>query len=121
MKRIDAASSADVQEDAIFVATIEGMNLILTRVDGKAYAVENKCAHLGWSMARGTVDGATLECPWHGSKFDVCSGKNLDWVSSFAGVSMPRWTRGLIALGKDPAGLRTFETTEEAGRVFVTV
>jgi len=121
MKRIDAASSGDVQEEAIFAAQIEGVNLILTRVDGQVYAVENKCAHLGLSMARGTMTGATLKCPWHGSTFDVCSGKNLDWVNGFVGVPMPRWTHSLIALGKEPTGLRTFETTEEAGRVFVTI
>ena len=121
MKRIEVANSADVRENKILVARVDGLLLILTRVDGRAYAVENKCAHLGWSMARGSITGSTLRCPWHGSRFDVCSGKNVDWVNAFAGVPMPRWAQGLMALGKEPAPIRTFETSEESGRVFVSV
>jgi hypothetical protein len=34
---------------------------------------------------------------------------------------MPRWAQGLMALGKEPAPIRTFETSEESGRVFVSV
>ena len=121
MKRIAVADANEVREGEIFVARAQGPMLILTRVGCRAYAVENRCSHLGWSMARGRVSGSALQCPWHGSRFDVCSGKNLDWVDSLAGVPMPRWTHSLIALGKAPAGLRTFETSEESGRVFVEV
>ncbi len=121
MKRIAVASSSDIRESEIFATRIEGVNVLVTRVDGRVYAVENKCAHLGWSMARGTVTGPTLRCPWHGAKYDVCSGDNVGWVNAIPGVSMPAWTHGLIALGKKPAPLRTFETAEESGQVFVSL
>jgi nitrite reductase/ring-hydroxylating ferredoxin subunit len=121
MKRIQIAKSTDVREGEIFECNADGTGLILTRIAGRTYAVENKCAHLGWSIAKGQVVGSTIQCPWHGSKFDVCSGKNLDWVSSFAGVPMPRWTHRLIALGKQPASIRIFETSEASGVVFVSL
>jgi len=121
MKRVDVADSSRVTEGAILAVRAEGLAVLLTRVGGQAYAVENKCSHLGWSMARGSIEGSALQCPWHGSKFDVCTGENLDWVNGFAGVPMPGWTHRLIALGKQPAGIRTFETAEESGRIFVTL
>jgi len=121
VKRIAVAESTEVRENEIFVARAHGLDLLLTRVGPRVYAVQNKCSHLGWSMARGSISGSALQCPWHGSRFDVCSGKNLDWVNSFAGVPMPPWTHRLIALGKEPAALRTVETFEESGRVFIEV
>lgn len=121
MKRIAVASSTDIRQSEIFAIRIEDIPLLLTRVDGRVYAVENKCAHLGWSMARGRMTGATLRCPWHGAKYDVCSGDSLGWVNSIPGVSMPDWTHRLIALGRKPAPLRTFATAEESGQVFVSI
>ncbi len=119
MTRIEVAGSADVAENKVFVARANGLSILLTRVGGRAYAVENKCSHLGLSMSRASVSGATLQCPWHGSKFDVCSGKNLDWVNGFVGLPMPGWTHKLIALGKAPAPIRSFPTVEEAGQVYI--
>jgi nitrite reductase/ring-hydroxylating ferredoxin subunit len=117
----DVAGSGDISENAAFAARIDGTRLLLTRVGGEVRAIENKCPHLGLSMARGKVEGATITCPWHGSSFDFCTGKNLDWIRSVAGMSVPQWTRGLIAFGKQAAPVRTFATREENGRVLVEV
>ncbi len=119
MTRIDVAASADVRENELLAARADGIAVLLTRVGGRAYAIENKCAHLGWSMARGSIQGATLQCPWHGAKYDVCTGRSLDWVNGVVGMSLPQWTHRLIALGKGPAPVRTFAIFEEGGRVFV--
>ncbi len=119
MTRHEVAKSDDVREGQILATQVDGRSIIVTRVDGKACAVENKCAHLGWSMALGKVEEGALQCPWHGSRFDVCSGKNLDWVNRFAGIRTPRWSHQLIALGKSPAPIQTFATHEEDGQVFI--
>ncbi len=115
------ASSSDVVEGKLLVASAEGKSLLLTRIEGRVVAVENKCSHLGWSMAKGKLEGTTLQCPWHGSKFDVCSGKNLDWVNSFAGVPTPRWSHKLIALGKAPAPIKSYEVQEKDGQVLIAL
>lgn len=121
MKRTQLASADEVREGEILVKEVEGISIILTRVEGAPYAVENKCPHLGWSMARGSVKGSSLRCPWHGSEFDVCSGANLDWVNAVAGISMPRWSRRIIGMGSKPAPVQTFEVSEESGAVFVSL
>lgn len=115
------ANSVDVREGELFITKAQGIPLMLTRVEGRAYAVENRCAHLGWSMARGKIVGPAIECPWHGSRYDVRTGENLDWVNSLLGMPLPEWMRRAVALGKEPAPLRTFETTEESGQIFVTI
>jgi nitrite reductase/ring-hydroxylating ferredoxin subunit len=121
MAYTDVASSDDIKENASFAARADGVRLLLTRVEGNVHAIENKCPHLGLSMTRGKVDGPIVHCPWHGSTFDVCTGRSLDWIRSVAGMKVPQWSRSLIAFGKQPAPVRTFAVREEEGRVLVEV
>jgi 3-phenylpropionate/trans-cinnamate dioxygenase ferredoxin subunit len=43
---------------------------------GRPFAVSNRCRHLFASLGKGhvTEDGC-LECPWHGARYDVGTGK----------------------------------------------
>lgn len=117
---VRVASATDVAEGALLAAEAGGRPVLLTRVRGQAVAVSNACPHMGLAMTRGTVEEGVLRCPWHGSRFDVCSGANLDWVNAFMGVSMPRWTHKLIAMGKAPASLETLTVEERDGEIFVS-
>jgi nitrite reductase/ring-hydroxylating ferredoxin subunit len=43
---------------------------------GDNFAVSRRCRHLGADLARGTIDAkGCLVCPWHGSRYDVTSGR----------------------------------------------
>jgi nitrite reductase/ring-hydroxylating ferredoxin subunit len=121
MANVKVAASGEIVEGALRSASHAGTKLLLTRVGGRVYAVENKCPHLGMSLARGTLSGSTLRCPWHGSRFDVCTGANQDWANAVAGIPMPSWMHSLIAMGKKPAPLRTLKATESQGHVYVEV
>ena len=39
------------------------------------YAIENICTHLGGPLNEGTLESYEVECPWHGSKYDVTTGE----------------------------------------------
>jgi len=44
--------------------------------DGELFAVTRRCRHLFADLANGSLDEAgCLVCPWHGSRYDVGSGK----------------------------------------------
>lgn len=45
---------------------------------GEIYAIGDVCTHGDISLAEGFVEGQTLECWAHGSKFDLCTGKPLN-------------------------------------------
>jgi len=45
---------------------------------GKAYAVDNRCPHMGFPLSRGTVKDCTLTCHWHQARFDLASGCTFD-------------------------------------------
>jgi nitrite reductase/ring-hydroxylating ferredoxin subunit len=98
---------------------VEGATVLVAQVDQQFYAVANQCPHLGLPLAGGKLNGATLTCPWHNSTFDLRTGQNLDWVPGVAGLKMPGWVRSLVALGKQPHGVRTYPTAVKDGKLYV--
>jgi nitrite reductase/ring-hydroxylating ferredoxin subunit len=121
MKPIKVCEANEVHEGQVRAAKVNGQSVLMTRVRGIAGAFLGKCPHLNLPLTRGKVVDGTIQCPWHGSRFDILTGKNLDWFSRFAGISMPKWSRALIALGKQPVPLPTFKVLEDGGSVFVTL
>jgi nitrite reductase/ring-hydroxylating ferredoxin subunit/uncharacterized membrane protein len=52
-----------------------GEAVLVTRsASGQICAIANTCSHFGGPLAEGERDGDVVVCPWHGSRFDVCSG-----------------------------------------------
>ncbi len=119
MPQYEAARSDQLQEGALHVALVQGQSLALTRVGAAPQGFLNKCPHMGLSLTRGKLRGGEITCPFHGSRFDICSGANLDWVNSFMGLPLPKWTHGALAMGKKPAGLTIVPVREQSGTVFV--
>jgi 3-phenylpropionate/trans-cinnamate dioxygenase ferredoxin component len=76
---------------------------------GEPFAVSNRCRHLFASLGEGRVtDEGRLECPWHGARYDVHSGK---MTRGPQGVFRPlagvvKGTSGQIALATYPVELR---------------
>ncbi len=61
-------------------ATVElkdGTELALYHTQGRFYAVENFCPHRGAPLADGNLSGTTIECDWHGWRFDLPTGQCL--------------------------------------------
>jgi nitrite reductase/ring-hydroxylating ferredoxin subunit len=117
--RARVAAAADVVEGKLFAAVVDGRKILLSRVAGRVHAVVDRCPHMGMSLAKGRCVDGVVTCPWHNSRFDLCTGRNLDWVSAVMGVPMPAWTHKAIAMGKAPAPLQTLPVSERDGEVFV--
>jgi len=121
MKQVVVAQSTDVNEAVLHPVTIEGHALLVTRVGGKVCVVSSRCPHLGLSLARGTVDGGTVRCPWHGSCFDLRTGANVQWVNALLKLPLPQWASGMLSMGKKPAPLTVYDASENGGSITVTL
>jgi 3-phenylpropionate/trans-cinnamate dioxygenase ferredoxin component len=55
----------------------EGTKIGVFNCDGKLYAIEDRCSHDDGPLAEGEFDAGscTVECPRHGSLFDLTSGR----------------------------------------------
>jgi nitrite reductase/ring-hydroxylating ferredoxin subunit len=69
---------ADVQAAGCMTAHIGGHTLALVARDGKVFAVDNRCPHMGFPLHRGTVQDGILTCHWHHARFDLCTGGTFD-------------------------------------------
>lgn len=58
------------------VSTDDGA-VVLANVDGDVYALEDRCSHQDYPLSAGELEGEELECPFHGARFDVCTGRAL--------------------------------------------
>ena len=120
-KKISIGQISDFPTGKTKVIQAEGTALVVTRVDDKFYAVENRCAHLGLPLGANKVEGNVITCPFHGSKFDMCTGENLDWVTSFAGAKLPQWSHKLVPKGKKPQAIKAFRVLVENNQVFIEI
>jgi ferredoxin-NADP reductase/nitrite reductase/ring-hydroxylating ferredoxin subunit len=69
------ANKQDIREGALIKVEYDGRTVVLSMVNGKVYAIDAVCSHEGGPLEEGTLDGYVVECPWHGSKFDVRTGE----------------------------------------------
>src|SRR2546423_7314628 len=53
---------------------VAGKRLVVARTDNGWAAFDDRCTHKGGSLADGVMICGTVQCPWHGSQFDVASG-----------------------------------------------
>lgn len=49
--------------------------ITLANVAGTLFAIDDTCTHRGCSLGDGKLDGSTLQCACHGSRFDVTTGE----------------------------------------------
>jgi 3-phenylpropionate/trans-cinnamate dioxygenase ferredoxin subunit len=47
----------------------------LVRSDGEVFAIRDVCSHADVPLSEGEVEGTTVECWLHGSRFDLRTGK----------------------------------------------
>jgi glycine betaine catabolism B len=72
---VKVANRKDLKEGELLKVEHAGKQIVLSMVNGKIYAMDAVCSHEGGPLEDGTLDGYEVECPWHGSKFDVRTGK----------------------------------------------
>jgi phenylpropionate dioxygenase-like ring-hydroxylating dioxygenase large terminal subunit len=69
-------------------ALLLGVPLVLGRKrDGSAFAMRDLCPHRGIPLSAGWFDGETVQCKYHGWKFEPCSGQCKE-IPSLTGIDI---------------------------------
>ncbi|HEV8627837.1 MAG TPA: Rieske (2Fe-2S) protein [Acidimicrobiia bacterium] len=99
---VEVAKVEEIPSGTTTIVTVEGLRLALVNVGGSFFALDNKCTHRGGPLGEGVRVGEwSLQCPWHGSVFDVRTGEVLEPPA--------------------PAAVRSYEVSVEAGVVRVAI
>jgi 3-phenylpropionate/trans-cinnamate dioxygenase ferredoxin subunit len=68
-------TTSETEPGKITLHEVNGKRIALCRVDGNFYAIDDVCTHDGGPLDQGELEGNLVECPRHGAKFDVTTGK----------------------------------------------
>ncbi len=67
--------SADLKQGQMLLAVIQGARVAVGRCEEGLVAFSDHCTHKGGPLSDGALVGCTVQCPWHGSQFDIHSGR----------------------------------------------
>ncbi len=79
---VKIAETKDVSKNQMQVFTVKEKEILVVNVEGKFYAFDNHCPHMGYPLFFGSLKGDTLICGFHSAKFNVRTGKSLGPVTS---------------------------------------
>jgi nitrite reductase/ring-hydroxylating ferredoxin subunit/uncharacterized membrane protein len=67
-------ATSDFPDGKMRKVEVNGLDVLVVRLDGTLNAIVNTCSHAGGPLNEGTLEGDTVTCPWHGSQFSVRDG-----------------------------------------------
>ncbi len=67
----------DISEGGMKATKVGAREVLLAKVAGQIYAIDNACGHSGYPLDQGTLDGFVVTCKWHDAQFDLRSGAVL--------------------------------------------
>ena len=98
--RVRVGRLDDLESKGCLLAKVGNHGVCVFWHDGRAYALDDRCPHMGFPLHRGTVEEGLVTCHWHHARFDLATGGTLDPFADDA---------------------RAFPVEIEGGEVFVVV
>ena len=74
MPWIKVAKNSDIPEGEIHTLSAGGKKVALAHIGSEFFAIDDTCTHAQCSLGEGSLIEQEVECPCHGSRFDVKSG-----------------------------------------------
>jgi uncharacterized membrane protein/nitrite reductase/ring-hydroxylating ferredoxin subunit len=96
---VEVADSNELQLNQMKLIHINYKRIVLARTESGYVAFDDHCTHKGGSLAGGSMMCGTVQCPWHGSQFDVRNGQ--------------------VKAGPATQGISVYGVSESNGKVFL--
>jgi nitrite reductase/ring-hydroxylating ferredoxin subunit len=74
---VEVAKISEIPSGKMKHTEVNGKEIMIANVNGKFYALTDRCGHMNALLSMGNLTGNTVTCPFHGAKFDVTTGKKL--------------------------------------------
>ena len=97
----EVGAANDLAVNQMKLVRIGSRRIVVARTEQRVVAFDDRCTHKGGPLSDGTLACGTVQCPWHGSQFDVETGD----------------------VEHGPAGgpIRTYDVSERDGRIWLRV
>jgi uncharacterized membrane protein/nitrite reductase/ring-hydroxylating ferredoxin subunit len=98
---VEIAGSNELKPNQMKLIRFGNKRIVLGRTETGHVAFEDHCTHKGGSLAGGAMICGTVQCPWHGTQFDVNTGQ--------------------VKAGPGREPINVYPVTESNGKVFLTL
>jgi nitrite reductase/ring-hydroxylating ferredoxin subunit/uncharacterized membrane protein len=98
-QKIQVATSDELKVDQMKLVHVHHKRIVIGKTADGYVAFDDSCTHKGGSLAGGALICGTVQCPWHGSQFDVNTGQRK--------------------AGPAQQGIMVYTLTEENGKVYL--
>jgi len=103
-RRIDsfdrpACNQSELGEGHVMLVHVGKERVAVGRCSDGVFAISDHCTHRGGPLSDGAIIGCAVQCPWHGSQFDVHTGR--------------------VIAGPASNQIKTYDVEIRAGEVFV--
>lgn len=88
------ARASEIPSGQFKSVEVNGKRLLICHAGGGFYAIDDTCTHDDGPLAEGFLDGTAIECPRHGARFDVRTGKVLCLPAAVGITSYPVTVEG---------------------------
>lgn len=89
----------ELENDQMVLLLVEDKRIVLSRTEKGLVAFDDHCTHRGGSLAGGMQICGTVQCPWHGSQFDVHTGE--------------------VKAGPAKKRIKTYQLTDTGGKISI--
>jgi nitrite reductase/ring-hydroxylating ferredoxin subunit/uncharacterized membrane protein len=97
--QIEVATSGEVKLNALKLLHIGDKRIALGRTEKGYVAFSDRCTHRGGPLTDGALICGTVQCPWHGSQFDV--------------------ETGIVKAGPAKEKIETYKVEEKDGKIYL--
>jgi nitrite reductase/ring-hydroxylating ferredoxin subunit/uncharacterized membrane protein len=98
---VEVGSSDELKVDQMKLIHTGSKRIVLARAESGYVAFDDHCTHRGGSLAGGTMICGTVQCPWHGTQFDVRTGQ--------------------VKAGPGKESIKTYNVSEANGKVYLNL
>lgn len=77
-RAVDAGSLEELVAAGRLTTKVGSVPVVVFWSEDRAWAIEDRCPHLGFPLRQGTVSGGMVTCHWHHARFDLSSGCTFD-------------------------------------------
>jgi nitrite reductase/ring-hydroxylating ferredoxin subunit len=82
MAKFTIGKQADFPQGKLNGIDVGAKKILVVNLEGKLYAIDGICTHMGGHLWEGKLIGNVVKCPRHGSEYDLRNGKVMKgpWI-----------------------------------------
>jgi uncharacterized membrane protein/nitrite reductase/ring-hydroxylating ferredoxin subunit len=99
--QIEVAATNELKANQMKLIHADKKRIVIGKTENGYVAFDDHCTHKGGSLAGGTMICGTVQCPWHGSQFDV--------------------NTGIVKAGPAKEKINTYSLSEKDGKIYLNL